>query len=812
MTSPINQTPRRLFALVVLVSAAVLGFEICLMRMLLIASWHHFAFVVISIALLGFGASGTWLTLFQDRLKHRARSVMFVLAIATAVSMPCCSMLASYVPIEARFAPALLWKQAAQWLAYWAILSVPFLAGASVICLALMGAGQRVAGVYAANLFGSAAGSAGATVAMMFVPTEWLAMAAGTVAAIGALVSVESWSPRRAIVVLMCFAVPIAWTLIDTPRVRTDAYKYSAFVQRLAEQGSANRIAMKRGPKSTIEIWRSDTFHSIPFLSGLSVSGKPPSIDHLMIDGHLAGSLLRITTADEATIVDGMLTAAPYEFATSSPRVLLLGETGSANVWLALRRRAAHVDVVQGDDRLTSLHRNLRKDEGIGWFGQLVVTAHSIDPRRFIDTGVKTFDLIQLSSLESMAAGSGGIGGLGQDHLITTQGLAACLRGLKPNGLLTVTRGIQTPPRDNVKLLATLISAMRQCGYSKPDRHVVIVRDFLGVCTIVKQSPWSDDQIDHVRRVCDQHDLAPVWFTGIQPHELNSPHVLPAAPNGVGDWYHLAARQLFDPSASDRFIDDYLYDIRPPTDDRPFFHDFFRFRSMSELQRAYGGLWLTRAELAFLFVIATIVMVTVVGAVLTLLPLARRSRPRGRTAVVVLYFTAIGLAYLMIEMSALSQLTRLIGDPVRAAAVTIAAFLVWSGLGSMTAQRMGSKVIAWAPRLMLCLIVIGAIDVFALMPIAAAIGHASTALRIIIAVLAVAPIAFLMGFPMPAALSQLDRIASPLISWAWASNGFASVLAAPLAVALGMTWGFTPVALVALTLYLFAAMLFTRSN
>ncbi len=101
-------TGRRLVWVVFLVSGAVLAFEIALMRVLLVASWHHFAFLVISVVLLGFGASGTALLISRSWVVPRGERVLFGLALGTAVSMPICCALAQHVPIETRFAPALL--------------------------------------------------------------------------------------------------------------------------------------------------------------------------------------------------------------------------------------------------------------------------------------------------------------------------------------------------------------------------------------------------------------------------------------------------------------------------------------------------------------------------------------------------------------------------------------------------------------------------------------------------------------------------------------------------------------------------------
>ncbi|MHC4092115.1 MAG: hypothetical protein ACYSVY_17900 [Planctomycetota bacterium] len=574
------------------------------------------------------------------------------------------------------------------------------------------------------------------------------------------------------------------------------------------KQGSAERVAVEYGARAVVEAYRSDVFHDLPFLSG---GTAPPPMVALVADGHRAGSVMQIDTASQAGVVDQTLMAFAYGLAAPQPRVLLLGETGGCSVWLAARHGAARIDLVQPDANILALLRGPLRDAGGAVLDLPGVRATVAEPRHFVEHSPDRFDLIQLVGLEWAAAGSGGMGGLGQDHLLTVEGVVACLRRLTPDGLLFVCRGIQTPPRDNLKLLATFAEALAEIGIESAADHIVIVRDFQAVCSIVKTTAWSEAQINRVRAECDRRNLTPVWFSGIRPNELNQPDVLPGPSDAPGDWYHYAAQRLFSDERL-RFIQEWPFDIRAPTDDRPFFLDFCRLGSLARMRQAFGDLWLTRAELGFLFAIAATLIIGVVGSVLTVLPLAVTrpvERIPGRAATVG-YFAAIGLAYLLLEMTFLSRLTHLIGDPVRTAAVTIAAFLLLSGLGSLSAQRFGATCRAYLPRMIIGLVLVGIALLIVLGRLPGLAGALGELGRTIVAVLAIAPLAYLMGLPMPTALARIDRAAGALIPWAWAVNGFASVLAAPLAHAIGMTWGFSLAGGLGLMLYLVAAALFRR--
>ena len=601
--------------------------------------------------------------------------------------------------------------------------------------------------------------------------------------------------------------------------MRVDPYKFGAYVERLTHEGAATRVAVAQGPRAVVEAYRGDVFHNIPFLTG---SLAPPPVAVLLADGHLVGSVLSAATLDEAEVVDQTLMAAPYRLAPPAPRVLLLGETGGYNVWLAARRQASSIHVVHPDENVFALMKGALWKHGGSVLDLPGVHKVTAEPRHFVEHTTEGFDLIQIVTLESSAAGTSGIGGLAQDYLVTVEGIGACLAALTSDGLLTVTRGIQTPPRDNLKLLATFVAALRGRGISRPERHVVIVRDYLAVCTIAKPSPWTPRQIEQVRRLCRERELTPVWFPGIETAELNQPDELDGPPDGAGDWYYHAATRLFADDA-ERWINQWPFNIRPPTDDRPFFLDFCKWQSLGELKATFGDLWLTRTELAFLFVLAAIVMVGAVGTVLTLVPLLfLRSLRGGRstalsgsvkpsgTLATVGYFAAIGLGYLLLEMTVLSRLTHWIGDPVSAAALTISAFLFLSGLGSLTAQRVGGDRTRLIRLVVVALVIVGALELILLSRLAGSVGALAPLARFGVALLTIAPMAYLMGFLMPSALARLDRAGGELIPWAWGVNGFASVLAAPLATAIGMTWGFHVVGGLGLILYIVPALLFSK--
>ncbi len=399
------------------ISCGLLGFEIALMRVLLYASWHHFAFVVISVVLLGFGASGTALSLLRRWALARSDTVMFASALATAVAIPASIQLVEHIPVDARFVPVLLARQVFMWVIFWAILFIPFFFGASAIGLALMTAGSRLPTVYAANLVGSALGAFGATALMHILPPAWLAASMGAVALIATAPFFLKRHPARIGVVAGCVLATGVWLWLDRPDIRVDPFKYQSYVDRLRTDGRASLVARRLGSRAVVDAYEGDVFHELPFLS---VGAAPPPMFALVMDGHWVGSVLNVGTLEDAgEVVEQTLMSVPYALAAPQPRVLLLGETGGTNTWLAEHHDARAIDVVQPNAQLASLLGGPLYERS----GRVVDLASTSlgEPRHYVQHADVRYDVIQLANLESWAVGSGGVAGLSQDDLTTVE-------------------------------------------------------------------------------------------------------------------------------------------------------------------------------------------------------------------------------------------------------------------------------------------------------------------------------------------------------------------------------------------------------
>ena len=268
------------------------------------------------------------------------------------------------------------------------------------------------------------------------------------------------------------------------------------------------------------------------------------------------------------------------------------------------------------------------------------------------------------------------------------------------------------------------------------------------------------------------------------------------------------------PGVRDQFLARYKFDLRPATDDRPYFFDFFKWQALPELWTVSAQSGGALLDWGYLILVATLVQAAVLSAVLVLLPLwlgIETQRSAGRWRIFV-YFGAIGLAFLFVEIASIQRFTLFLAHPLYAIGVVLAGFLVFAGLGSGAApaleQRLADTRYGALGAAIAAIVLLAIAYILALPPVFATLAGLPDPAKILLSLILIAPLAFFMGMPFPLALARLRANAPDLVPWAWGINGCASVLAAILATLLAMTAGTRMVVLVAAALYLAAGLAF----
>ncbi len=817
-----------LFA-IALLSAAVLASEVLLTRLFSIVQVHHFAYMVISIALLGYGASGTFLALFRETLKAHFAAAFAVNAALFGVSLVASFALALRLPFVAA---ALVWdpRQLVYLFLLYALFTLPFFFAANCTGLAFACFPGRIGRIYRYDLMGAGVGAL-AVVILLFVffpaPALRLVATLGPLAAALAVILCggrqRAWPAAALLALAVClaFALPASWT-----ELRLSEFK--SLRQTLLIPGT-QVVAERSSPLGQVSVVRSPT---IPFRHAPGVSlgntQEPPEQLGIFVDGEGPMAITRFEGERETLrYLDSTTMALPYHIA-ERPRTLILGAGGGADVLLALYHRAARVDSVELDPEVIRLVREDFADFAGNIYGREAVRLHAAEARGFVAGSRARFDVIQIPLLDSFAAAAAGPLSLSESTLYTVEALQTYLDHLEPEGFLVITRWLKLPPRDSLKLFATALEALDRMGVAAPAQQLAMLRSWSTTTLLVKNGALSPGDLGKIRAFAGERSFDLVYLPDLRPEEANRYNVLSEA------HFHAGAAALAG-AERESFLRRYKFDLRPATDDRPYFFDFFRWRALPELLelRAQGGAALL--DWGYLIIFATLLQAALLSALLILLPLwlwRRVPAKRSDRWRVFAYFFAIGIAFLFVEVASIQRFMLFLSHPIYAVAVVLAAFLVFAGLGSGVAPRLegwlqrvrkdgaaAGVLGTWLRRLPACsalelavaaIAVLAVLYLLALPPLFGWLMPLGDGAKIALAVALIAPLAFWMGMPFPLGLERVAQRLPALVPWAWGVNGCASVLSAVLATLLAMNAGFTVVVLTAIAVYAGAAALLRR--
>ncbi len=795
---------------ILLISAAVLALELVLVRALSIGHWHHFSYLIISTALLGFGAGGVLVAIFSKSFAKHYIKYLWSFTIGLALSVPIVFWLCQRVPLDEL---QLIWDHR-QWFylfIYYLLFFVPFFCAGLCVALAFTVCTSNAHRLYFYNMTGSGLGVVGIVLMMYNLPPEQLLLVISSIAFSAALVLAFGLSGRWIAATLVCAAACLL-AFSQLPRlalkINISENKSLVFYRALPQ---AETVAVRYSPLGRLDCLKAPAIRHFPGLS-IAYQGKLPQQLLIITDADGISAVNNFENLSELSCYNHMTSALAYHL-TSRPNVCIIGAGGGSDVVQALAAGAQDVTAVEMNPQVIDLVRNSFDKFASGLYRRDDVEVVIAEGRNFLQTTQQLFDIISISLLDSFSASAAGVYALHESHLYTSQAIEQALARLQPAGLLSVTRMLKTPPRDNLKMLATITEALRNRGIDNPSDHIIMIRSWATATIAASGQPFTPLQVAAARSFAAQRSFDLVHLPGLQPEDTNRFHVLESPV------YYQGARQILSANY-ESFYRDYTYNIAPATDDRPYFFDFFKWKTLPQMISAIPGQWLPFSEWGYLVMTATLLQAFCVGGLLIVLPLAIAKPIKTVTAgksAVLCYFLLLGLAYMFLEMGFIQKMTLLIGHPVFGVAVTLLGFLVFSGCGSLASQFLFTSAetdlqstIRRIRLSVLAVIVIGLIEIALFRVFFEWLVSFSQAGRFLIGLAITAPLAFFMGMPFPSALKHLGATGKPLVPWAWAVNGFASVIGAVLGTFMAISFGFTTLTLIALACYFLAAVVSNR--
>lgn len=846
-------------AAVFLLSLAIIAYELAVMRSFSVGSWSNFGSMVISIALLGFGLAGTFLTFMQEHVKKNSGIWLSVTALLLGPSMTFAHIAAQQVP----FNPVLIVSDPVQiwWIgAYYLIYSVPFVCGALFIGVAFIVLSNRIHELYFWNMVGSGIGGFIILICMYFLPPDYLIIPIILITSVAGFLcsnNIESGKLQSKILLKNGIAGILVFTLslvciVLWGKISVSDYKAVSYVRKYPE---FNLDYYSSSPLGEIHIYSSSYFHFAPGLSDNASSEleKMPSKAYkgLYIDGSGPIGIMRKLDKTESAYIDYLPMSVPYCL-YKKPEVLLIGLGGGAGVFTALHHDASKVTALESNPEIirvlkevpeiTRFNGNLLRDKRL--------TVHQGEPRAFCSTKSNAYDLAELSLIDSVGLSQTGGYPVVENFTYTVEGFTDYMRTLKENGILSITVWNKlSPPRNVLRLLSTVVTTLKKDKKVKhPEKRIFMFHMLLQTATVlVKNSDFTEDEIKALRNYCARMSFTVSSYPGMPGIKKDFGKILThyteifskpktysiemdagdtkqgnllALMDKVGEGkednegldpgelYHFSLDWMLSGKMNELFHR-YIFDIRPATDDRPYYTAYLKPQTV--------GIFLPQLtkvseEWGYLMLLGTLIQSLIFGAVIIFIPLIGKRKElftkKKGTLGVIFYYACLGLGYMLIEIFLIQKLVFFLEDPIFSLSIVITSMLAISGIGSLMSQRFKGE------KTTIVRLAVGGISIsilfymFALTPLINLCIGFPFIIKFVLGILFIAPSAFFLGIPFPTGLSSLSHSRKGLIPWAWGMNGALSVTGSVIARLFSVSFGFFPVLLLAIVLYLGAGILF----
>jgi hypothetical protein len=762
---------------------AVLLLEVSYTRVFSFKLVYYFAYLVIGIAMLGLGAGGVFVAV-ASRLRTVAIARLLPwCGLGAGVAVAAGYLLIAVTPLNL-FELAVgvtrgqlpgVAAESGKLLAICVALLMPFLLAGIVLARIFATQTDRIGRLYAADLAGAGLACALCIPLMTRLTppgTVWLAGATFAAAALPlAVAQGRAWGTATGATVVVVLAGAFLPSRLPDPV--PDRFKVQ----------TTGAIESRWSP-----VFRVDVMPEI--------QGRPSMF---LVHDALLGSSIQRFDGDPASLTgfERSDRSLPFRVLAPNPKVAIIGSAGGHEILASLYFGASHVTGIELNPVTVDLLRTRFADYSGRIAHHPKVTLLNAEGRSFLESSPDRYDLVWFVAPDSYAAMNAATSGafvLAESYLYTVEMLETALTHLTPDGIVCAQFGeidFEGQPNRTTRYAATAREALRRLGIGDPARHLLIASvpsfgSMRASTVIVRLAPLSAEEVERFRRAITGVEGARLDFAWTDPPDGQPFDAVLTVPDlALPQWY-----------AGHRFL------VNPIEDDSPFFWHFVSFRHA--LFDTHGNVEEGFGERVLVVLIA---VGTVLGAAFLLLPLVA-IRATWRTiphkAATAVYFAALGFGFMFIEVSLIQRLTLFLGYPTHSLTVTLFALLLSTGVGSLLSER---AMRAW-PRAVVAygagLLVLVGFYATTLTPIVRAGIGWPFELRVATTVLLLAPLGLCLGAFMPLGLHAAAGVTGAreaFVAWAWAVNGFCSVVSSVLATVLSMTIGFDQVMLCGAGLY-----------
>lgn len=775
-----------------LLSVSIISYQLLLIQILSIVQWYHFAYMVISISMLGFGAAGTFVSLFKKYLIEKSGILIPFFIIASSLMMVL-GVAASQTDLV-RFDSYLLfavYSHIPKLILTYLVFLLPFFFGAVSIGIIFVKYVDKIGSLYFANMTGSGIGGVVSIILMWnFFPEKLPSLIALLALAAGLIIISKERIISFSIPSLISVSV-IFYFYFYPVELRISEYKSISKTLNFPETEVIKRVS---SPYGLLEIASTPYLRYAPGLS-LKYPGVISVNNAAFNNGDWLGPLISVGE-DSINSFFYSTERLPYVIADIE-NVLIPGSGTGRQINSALLNNVNNITAVESNPALLDLLKGEFKREVDSVYNIKSVNVVNTSPRTYIITSQAKYDLIIPPVIDAFG-GTSGMYSLQEQYLLTVESFSDMWDRLNDNGIITITTWIDYPYRNSLKIIATISEVLNENGIANPAEHIAAIKNWNTITISVKRSPLTDVDVGSVNTFCDEMNFDPIILPGLRQDERERFNQLQDP-----SLYVLIDKLLVSQEERENVYNQYQFNVRPATDNQPYYSQFLKWSSIPVLAELFGDQSVAFFEVGYLILYITFAQIVLLALLLIIVPLFRLGFKGGKKLNTLVYFSGLGLGYMFIEIILIQRFTLYFGNVIYAAAAVVCLMLVSSGIGSFVSQ--GIKIQSKYFIVILSLIIFSLMiyTIFLSDILKMTIGN-SLFTKSIISALIIAPPAFFMGMPFPLGLRLLSSGSSESsnqIPWAWGINGVFSVIATVLATILAIELGFVWVMLFAIFAY-----------
>jgi hypothetical protein len=763
------------------VACATLMLQVVETRIYSVVFWNHLVYLIVSVALLGFGISGTWLAFGKETWLAR-RLTLPVAAIGFAVTAVLSALIVPQwgVNIDTLFVSA--WHTIRLLVTYSTAIFPYFFAGWILGTIYREYAGQ-IHFLYFADLIGAASGCL--AVPLLIRPAGAIVLVA-LACALGALPILigDLLARRNAPSLALLTGAVAALALV--------AHYADAINLRIVPDRAKNFSVFSNDPRGQ----RKHELSEWNILARTDVIGAVDTGEkRIYIDGAAFTRMATEATRDVPPFDKEreplVPFRAPYVLPRKCDRTLVIGSGGGLDVWHALRGGAKHVDAVEINPTTARIVKNEYNDVLSGLFTRPEVNLMMAEGRSFVRSRSERYDLIVMHAIDTFAAIDAGAYMLAENYLYTVDAIVDYMQHLEPEGILSITRWCyagETP-----RLFSIMLEALYELGYQNPESHLALEVCNSWTAALASPTPFSPDELALLKAHTGKYGGAALF--PLSPEEQVEPV------QKIVNEYAQARKH----GTQNALCAAYTYNIKPVWDDDPF---FFHYEKMSSIVRILDERtsWdFIRGQWPSLILFLLLLLMSLALALFVILPLWRRGRgDLPGFGLWLVYFCCLGVAFIFVEICFMQRFALLLGHPGRSLVLVLGGLLFFAGLGSNLKPKLNIRL----ERTLLALCAVIIVSAFGYPHIVRAILGWPLWMRSVATVLLVAPAAIFMGMPFPTGLRAVAARSADAVPWMWGVNGGATVLGSILAIIVAIYFSFTTVLVIAAMGYAAAGILY----